>query len=347
MRRNPGVVGPNRHVYALRHALVPDPFLASEFQWAHVAAVHGGFSTTLTSAARIGDGVVVATPGTTVAPTGSALQVTTTALPSGAEYQAYSGTLEAANGTPPYSWSLDSGALPTGLSLSSAGVISGTPTGGYASFVVKVTDAASNTATGSPALPIDVPLHVSAVPAVDDYLQLGAFSTTLSSPAAQGATSIELAAAPPFVTGQGGPPLIVGLWGQPYTVTSVSGSGPYTVGLASGLLAAQASGTPVVAQAALARVVSVDSVNKAAWLALELPYGLAVGATVKALNTVDVYPDGSAGMLQSDGTPDPAFLVPGNAYLSGYSPVVGDYVLMTRKNYSTGNSDRFVLGKQA
>ncbi|HTO45284.1 MAG TPA: putative Ig domain-containing protein [Burkholderiales bacterium] len=40
----------------------------------------------------------------------------------------YSFTLTATGGTPPYAWSLASGSLPAGLSLSASGLISGTPT---------------------------------------------------------------------------------------------------------------------------------------------------------------------------------------------------------------------------
>ena len=60
----------------------------------------------------------------------------------------YSQTLAASGGTPPYTWSLVSGALPAGLSLSSSGVITGTPTGaGTSNFTVKVTDSTSASAT--------------------------------------------------------------------------------------------------------------------------------------------------------------------------------------------------------
>jgi hypothetical protein len=59
-----------------------------------------------------------------------ALTITTSSpLPSGSIGIAYSTTLTASGGEPPYAWSLAAGssALPTGLSLSKAGVISGTP----------------------------------------------------------------------------------------------------------------------------------------------------------------------------------------------------------------------------
>ena len=53
---------------------------------------------------------------------------TTSPLASGTVGAAYSQTLTATDGTTPYSWSITSGSLPTGLSLNSTGQISGTPT---------------------------------------------------------------------------------------------------------------------------------------------------------------------------------------------------------------------------
>jgi subtilisin family serine protease len=68
--------------------------------------------------------------------------ITTTTLPGGTVGQAYSQTLAATGGTPPYAWSLDSGSLPPGLTLNgSTGAITGTPTSaGTASFTARVTD---------------------------------------------------------------------------------------------------------------------------------------------------------------------------------------------------------------
>jgi hypothetical protein len=54
---------------------------------------------------------------------------------------AYSANLSATGGTPPYSWSTKSGTMPAGLSLSTAGTISGTPTtAGAATFTAQVAD---------------------------------------------------------------------------------------------------------------------------------------------------------------------------------------------------------------
>lgn len=69
------------------------------------------------------------------------LVIATTSLPNGTINTAYSAVLVANGGKAPYTWSVTSGSLPTGLMLSSDGIISGTPTtSGIASFVVQATD---------------------------------------------------------------------------------------------------------------------------------------------------------------------------------------------------------------
>ena len=76
---------------------------------------------------------------------------TTTTLPSGTVSTPYpTTTLLATGGIAPLAWTIDSGALPGGLTLSSAGAITGTPTAsGTFNFVARVTDSASKTATAS------------------------------------------------------------------------------------------------------------------------------------------------------------------------------------------------------
>ncbi len=72
------------------------------------------------------------------------VQITTTSVPAGQVSVAYSTTLQATEGTTPYTWSITSGSLPVGLTLSAGGTISGTPTTtGSSSFTVKVTDSGS------------------------------------------------------------------------------------------------------------------------------------------------------------------------------------------------------------
>jgi hypothetical protein len=76
--------------------------------------------------------------------TGKPPTVTTTSLPDGTVGQAYSQTLTATGDTP-ITWSIDTGSLPGGLNLSTAGVISGTPTTANTfNFTVKAANAAGN-----------------------------------------------------------------------------------------------------------------------------------------------------------------------------------------------------------
>jgi sugar lactone lactonase YvrE len=75
-------------------------------------------------------------------------QVANTSLPNGTNDLAYSAQLSAIYGQPPYSWLLVSGSLPSGVTLSTNGLISGIPTTfGTFNFTVKLNDALSSTAT--------------------------------------------------------------------------------------------------------------------------------------------------------------------------------------------------------
>jgi hypothetical protein len=85
------------------------------------------------------------------------LAISTTALPSATSNQTYSASLAATGGTPPYDWLVASGQLPPGLSLSSSGGISGTPTtSGAYGFTVEVVDSSATPQTASEPLSISV-----------------------------------------------------------------------------------------------------------------------------------------------------------------------------------------------
>lgn len=80
----------------------------------------------------------------------TSLGITTTNLPTGTVNVAYSYTFQASGGTGPYTWSLASNSdpLPSGITLSSAGLLAGTTAdNGTYPFTVKVTDSASNSIT--------------------------------------------------------------------------------------------------------------------------------------------------------------------------------------------------------
>ncbi len=75
----------------------------------------------------------------------SNLAIALSSLPEGNPQVPYHATVVCTGGTPPFTWSIVSGQLPTGLTLNSAtGVIEGTPTqAGPFTFEVEVTDSSS------------------------------------------------------------------------------------------------------------------------------------------------------------------------------------------------------------
>jgi sugar lactone lactonase YvrE len=84
-------------------------------------------------------------------------------LPGGTTGVAYSSALSATGGVLPYSWSVSSGTLPPGLTLSNAGAITGKPsTPGTFDFTVTVTDSVSSTAAQSLEIKVVAPLIISA-----------------------------------------------------------------------------------------------------------------------------------------------------------------------------------------
>ncbi|HLJ47001.1 MAG TPA: putative Ig domain-containing protein [Bryobacteraceae bacterium] len=109
----------------------------------------------------------------------------TTTLPSGTVGTAYSQTLSASSGTPPFSWSVSSGTLPDGLSLSSDGVLSGTPTtAGSSTFTIRVTDANGLFAEASFTLQTNLPsisnLTIQGLPTKTDPAQQPKFTVQLA-----------------------------------------------------------------------------------------------------------------------------------------------------------------------
>ena len=147
------------------------------------------------------------------------LFIVTTSLPGGIAGAPYSATLTASGGTLPYTWAVISGSLPAGLSLSSAGAITGTPTtAGVSSFTVQVTDAAMLTARAQLTITIiTVSITTTSLPVGIRGLP---YSATLT---ATGGTlpytwSIAVGALPPGLSLNGstgaitGTPTTIGLW---------------------------------------------------------------------------------------------------------------------------------------
>ena len=141
------------------------------------------------------------------------LTITTTSLPNGTVGVAYIATLSASGGTQPYTWSVSTGSLPTGLKLSTSGTISGTPTAaGSYGFAVQVRDSGGATATQSYTVSVVSTLTITTTSLPNGTVNV-AYSATLSA--------------------SGGRP--------PYTWTLVSGELPPGLSLSSD---GTVSGTP-------------------------------------------------------------------------------------------------------
>jgi hypothetical protein len=79
-------------------------------------------------------------------------------LPDGTVNHSYSKTITASGGNSPYTFSVSSGSLPPGLTLSPGGVLSGTPTtAGMFTFTVQATD--SYQCTGSKQYSLKIKPH--------------------------------------------------------------------------------------------------------------------------------------------------------------------------------------------
>ena len=113
------------------------------------------------------------------------LQITTTTLPQGVINVTYSTTafLAAVGGTQPYTWSISSGSLPSGLTLNaSTGQISGKPMAtGTSSFTAKVIDSSTptaQTATANLSITVNAALAVTTTSLPSGSIG-AAYSTTL------------------------------------------------------------------------------------------------------------------------------------------------------------------------
>jgi Putative Ig domain/Bacterial Ig domain len=87
------------------------------------------------------------------------LSIPSQTMPNAAQNQYYQQVLAASGGAWPYSWALTGGALPTGLTLSSNGVVEGVPTAsGTFTFNVKATDSSTpTTRTATASLTLSIP----------------------------------------------------------------------------------------------------------------------------------------------------------------------------------------------
>ncbi len=229
------------------------------------------------------------------------LVISSGTLPGATAAQPYSGSLSATGGTGSYTWSVTSGQLPGGLSLSaSSGVISGTPTAaGTASFSVTVTD------SGSPAQTASAPISIAVAAAAPQPLAI----TSSTLPSGTNGTAYSQA-----LQASGGTPS--------YTWSISSGSLPTGMSLASGVI----SGTPTVSGSFNFTVSVTDSGSPAQTKAAAMTLVVAPSSLTITTSTLPSGTNGagySQALQASGGTPGYAWSITSGSLPTGMSLVSG------------------------
>lgn len=244
------------------------------------------------------------------------LSITTSSLPNGTTGSAYSQNLSASGGVTPYAWTI-TGSLPAGLSLTSAGQISGTPvSAGTANFSAKVTDANGASATQALSITIIAGVSIGSCPAAR-----GTVSQPYHSP----------------LTATGGTP--------PYTWSLDSGQLPPGLGLdaSSGVIA----GTPSAAGSYDFTLKAADTTGASNRLTCNISVAPALTVTTNSLPPATVGGNYSQTLTAtggqtpytwsiSSGSPPQGLTLSGGGVLSGTPTSSGAFNFTARATDSAG-----------
>lgn len=256
---NPASGGTAPYTYAISAGALPGGLtLSSAGAISGTPSAAGSFTFTVTATdSSTGTGPFSVTRGYTLDVV--AITLTPTTLPAATAGTTYSQTLTASGGTAPYSFTVSAGALPAGLGLSSAGVISGTPTAsGASTFTVRALDASARPGTQAYTLAVAVPTLSIAPATLPPGTGGVAYAQTL--------------------TASGGNP--------PYTFAVSAGALPAGLALAgSGAL----SGTPTVAGSFSVTISATDSTSGTPGVAAR-PYSLVIAAPAVAVSPAVLSP---------------------------------------------------------
>ncbi|QNH19263.1 Calx-beta domain protein [Xanthomonas sp. GW] len=257
------------------------------------------FSVDLSGASNAG--IARATGTGTITNDDAVVTVGPASLPSATAGTAYNQTLTASGGTAPYTFAVSAGTLPTGLTLSAAGVLSGTPTAsGSFNFMATATDSGGSPTSGNRAYALVVASPTLTLPA-----------TTLAG----------------------------GTAGQAYTAAinpATGGIAPYTYALSAGALPAGVtvnsatgalSGTPTVAGNFNFSLTATDSTTGSAGQASQ-SYSLNIVSPTLTI-APPTLPAGTAGsaysqtLTASGGTAPYSYAVSAGALPTGLSLAAG------------------------
>ncbi len=220
-------------------ALPPGIALSSAGTLSGTPTTTGSFNFTVTATDSVGFTGSQAYTFNVAAPT---IAITPTTLPAATGSIAYSQTLSASGGNGGYTYSLTAGTLPPGIALSSAGLISGTPTttGSY-SFTVRATDGFGFTGSQAYTVTVNAPAIVFVQTTLPGGQVAAPYSQTLSAGGGSGTFtySVTSGALPPGIAlssagALSGTPTAAGSFSFTVTATDTfgfSGSQSFTVGI--------------------------------------------------------------------------------------------------------------------
>ncbi len=241
----------------------------------------------------------------------SNLKITTSSLPNGVVGNSYSASLSASGGIPSYTFTISSGSLPGGLSLSPGGVISGTPAGsaGTSNFTVQVQDSAA------PAQMATANLSIT---------DSGALTiTTTSLP-----NGVQNVSYSPSVTATGG----VG----PYSFSISSGTPPSGITMnANGAFSGSSSVVATANFTVQAKDSSAPAQTATASLSITIASTLAI--TTSGLQNGVVNDSYTATVAASGGIPSYTFIVSGGNLPAGLSLSAGGTISGTPSAAGTSN----------
>jgi hypothetical protein len=248
----------------------------------------------------------------------SGISITTASvLPNAGINVAYTQALTASGGVPPYSWSLDSGTLPTGLVVNPSGTISGTPTvAGSYTFGIRASDSVGANTTKVFSVTVGS----------------GVTITTTSMPSGNVGTAYSAA-----LNATGG--------STPYTWALISGSVPPGLTLNGNVL----SGTPTTAGSYVLQVRVTDSAAATATQTFTITIGAGITITTTTLPNATVniaysqtlaVSGGTAPYIWSlfGGTLAPGLSIGVNGAITGTPNTAGTYTFQVRVQDSVGAS---------